>query len=351
MNQRTISEEPKLSSSLNGLFCFLVVTVFSIQPFAATLNPIPEEDGFSGFINIGGGLMRMKSNTIAGTRFEGLSNDRIDSIFDSPGSQNSALPMFNGELRYTFADTGTQLFVGNALEDWIRLDLSTAAGIRQQVDGKGIFEGAFLFSAIPTEIWKDPFVAGQKREETDRTSTGGRLSWGSILNSSFHATYSYRDIEVDDELSGVFLGLDPAQRALLNREGDHHKTEVLYVYQLADNQWLAPTLYYERYDLDGDAMSHDHYSLMLTHTYAAQKFRLVSNLIYGMSDYDERHPIYQKTRDADRYGISMTALYPNFFQVKDLTGVLGAAYWLEDANIDFYDTEVITIMASALYQF
>lgn len=343
----------KSRSDRTHKFIFVLMSLLccSVSTIAGALSEIPEEDGFSGFINIGGGWMRMKSNTIAGTRFKNLSQDRIDSIFDSPDRESSMLPMINGELCYTFADTDTQFFIGNSLEDWIRLDLSSAAGIRHQVDGKGIFEGAVLFSAVPTEIWEDPFVAGQKRQETDRTSTGGRLAWSRIFNSNFHTTYSYRDIEVEDELSGVFLGLDPTQRSLLNREGDHHKAEILYVHQLAENQWLAPTFYYNRYDLDGDAMSNDMFSIMLTHTYAAQKFRLISNLIYGMSDYDKQNPIYQKTREGDRYGVSVTAFYPNLFKVDNLTGVLGVAYWLEDSNIDFYDAEIITVMASTMYQF
>ena len=351
MKRRPFTERIQIVSITKLTILLIIMAACSANAIAGALSPIPEEDGFSGFINIGGGWMQMKSNTIAGTRFKGLSQDRIDSIFDKPSSESSILPMINGELRYTFAETGTQLFIGNSLEDWIRLDMSTAAGVRQKWDDKGIFEGAFLFSAVPTEIWEDPYVAGQKREETDRTSTGGRLAWSQIFDSSFHATYSYRDINVDDELSGVFLGLDPAQRNLLNREGDHHKAEVLYVHQLADNQWLAPTLYYNRYNLDGDAMSHDFYSIMLTHTFAAPKFRLISNFIYGMGDYDKRNPIYQKTRNADRYGVSVTALYPNLFKVENLTGVLGVAYWLEDSNIDFYDTEIIAVTASTMYRF
>ncbi|MEN8128261.1 MAG: DUF2860 family protein [Planctomycetota bacterium] len=332
-----------------ALLLFLVACTGGV--FATAIEPIPEKDGFSGFFNIGGSWMQMKSNTIVGTRFGDLSKDRIDSLDDTPDSESLAMPMINGELRYTFADTGTQLFAGNALDDWIRLDLSSAAGVRQRWDDKGIFEGAFLFTAVPTEVWEDPYVVGQKREEADRTSAGGRLGWSRVFNSNVHLSYSYRDIELDDENSGILLGLSPAERDLLSREGDHHKAELLYVHQLRENQWLTPTFYYNRFDLDGEAMSHDLYSVMLTHTYAAQKFRLITNLVYGFAGYDERNPIYHKTRDADRYGISVTTLYPNLFNVPKLTGVLGVAYWLEDSNIDFYDSEIVAITASTLYRF
>ncbi|MHC4288604.1 MAG: DUF2860 family protein [Planctomycetota bacterium] len=333
------------------ILILLVLIICSMGVFAAAIEPIPEEDGFSGRVNVGASWLRVKSNTIAGTRFGDLSNDRIDSLFDEPDSETSIVPLLNGELRYTFADTRTQAFVGNSLDDWIRFDMSTAAGIRKQWDETGIFEGAFLFSAIPTEIWEDPYITGTKREETDRTSTGGRFGWSRIYNSNFHFTYSYRDIDIDDELSGVWLGLPAASQDLLNREGDHHKAEILYVHQLAENQWLAPTFYYSHYGLDGDAMSNDAYTLMLTHTFATEKWRLITNLSYGFSDYDERNPIYQTTQDDDRYGISTAFFYPNLFNVENLTGVLSAAYWLENSNIDFYDTEIIAITASTMYRF
>ena len=152
-------------------------------------------------------------------------------------------------------------------------------------------------------------------------------------------------------ISGVGLGLSAAQRSLLNREGDHHQAELLYTYQLCENQWLAPTLQYDHYGLDGGAMRNDMYSLMLTHTFATNKWRLISNLIYGFSNYDERNPIYQKTCKADRYGVSTTLLVPNFCNVKNMTGLLGVAYLLEDANINFYDTEIIAVTASTMYTF
>ncbi|MHC4834580.1 MAG: DUF2860 family protein [Planctomycetota bacterium] len=329
----------------------LVLIICSMGVFAAAIDPIPEEGGLSGRVNVGAGWLRVKSNMFSGTTFGDLSSNRIDSLLDEPDSETNINPVLGGELRYTFADTRTQVFLGSSLIDRLRFDLSTAAGVRKQWDETGIFEGAVLFSSIPTEVWEDPYITGQKREETDRSSTGGRFSWSRIYNSNFHATYSYRDIEIDDEFSGVWLGLPTATQDLLNREGDHHQAELLYTHQLAENQWIGPAIKYDHYGLDGDAMSNDMVSLMLSHTFATEKWRLVSNLLYGYADYDERNPIYQKTQDAHRYGISATLLFPNFFKVENLTGIFGVAYLAENANIDFYDTEIITVSASTMYTF
>jgi hypothetical protein len=353
MTGKQFVEKVLTMSTVKQVVVFMILIGCFAGAFAAAIDPIPEEGGFSGRVNVGASWLRVKSNMVSGSKFGDLSSDRINSIYDEPDSETNINPAFGGELRYTIADTRTQFFLGSALIDRLRFDLSQAFGVRKQWDETGIFEGAFLFSTIPTEVWEDPYVAGAKREETDRTSKGGRLSWSRIYNSNFHATYSYRDIEIDDELSGTSaaLTLNPADQALLSREGDHHQAEILYTHQLCENQWLAPAFQYDHYGLDGDAMGNDMYSLQLTHTFATEKWRLVSNLSYGFANYEERNPIYQKTQDADRYGISTTLLYPNFFNVKNLTGILGVAYLLEDSNIDFYDTEIIAVTASTMYTF
>ena len=354
MAQNHFTERTQAMSTVKNVVVFMILIGCFAGAFAAAIDPIPEEGGFSGRVNVGANWMRVKTNMAASTPFADLSSDRIDNRFDEPDSETNITPLFGGELRYTFSDTRTQVFLGSALIDRLRFDMSAAAGVRKQWDETGIFEGAFLFSALPVEVWEDPYQIGEKRKETDRTANGGRLAWSRIYNSNFQATYSYRDIDIDDELSGQSVPIAillPSQRGLLSREGDHHQAELLYTHQLSENQWVGPAFIYDHYGLDGDAMSNDMYSVMLSHTYAAEKWRLVTNLLYGYADYDEQNPIYFKTQDAHRYGISTTILYPNFFNVKNLTGIFGVAYLKENANIDFYDTEIIAVTASTMYTF
>ena len=339
-------------NTVKVLVLVAILVVLTPVIHAAAIAPIPEEDGFSGFINVGGAYMRVKSNTIAGTRFFDLGDDRLSNVNSSPGSEEVVTPLINGEFRYTWADSRTQLFLGNGLADWIRFDFTTALGVRQEVGDAGIAELSYLFSAMPTKVWKDPYVNGAKRDDTDRDSSGARLGWSKIMGSNAHLRYSYRDIDVDTELSGTFLGLPAAQAGLLERDGTEQQVEFLYIFQLAENQWLAPTLYYTYMDLDGEAMKNNRYGLQLTYTYAfSERFRLVTNLSYAMADFDERNPIYNKTRDDDRYGASIAGFYDRLFDVENLTGVLSAAYWREDSNIDFYDTDVIAVTASTMFRF
>ncbi len=231
---------------------------------ALAIEPIPKESGFSGFVNVGVGYLSLKSNMIAGTDLGDFGKRTIDSIFDSPDSESNALPLINGELRYTFATTRTQLFLGNQLEDYLRFDFATQLGLRQELSGVGIFGVSFLFSAIPAEVWEDPYVEGRRREETDRTSSGLRLTYDKILGSDLEVEFTWRKIDVDDEFSGrTFLGLPEFQAERLDREGDQFQLEFLYVFKLGEKHSLIPSFEYARFDLDGDAMSHHRYRVVL----------------------------------------------------------------------------------------
>ncbi|MEE4111366.1 MAG: DUF2860 family protein, partial [Desulfobacteraceae bacterium] len=158
--------------------------LFGAAP-AYSILPIPQDSGFSGFINLGVGAVTAESNTIAGNSLATIGKERIDSLTGSPDSENDVIPLINGELAYTFASTRTQVYLGNSLEDFIRFETATLAGVRQELPDKSILALSSVFSAIATEVWADPYVVGRDRTETDRTSSGLRLGYDKILGSDF----------------------------------------------------------------------------------------------------------------------------------------------------------------------
>jgi hypothetical protein len=109
----------------------LLATLATLAVSAAhAVSPIPEETGFSGFVNLGVGGARVKSNTLAKILGNDIGDDSINSLTKSPGEQNTQVPAVAFELSYTFG-TGTQIFVGQLLEDYVRFDSSTRGGVRQ----------------------------------------------------------------------------------------------------------------------------------------------------------------------------------------------------------------------------
>lgn len=322
----------------------------SQTPLASAL--VAQESGFSGFVMLGAAVNRTESNMISGNNFGNAGEETISSIFDSPDAQTTLFPVFNFDLRYTFAESRTEIFAGNRLEDLVRFDLTTQLGVRREFSKAGTLGLGLVFSSVPAEVWQDPYVENIPRQATDRNSRGVRFNWQQILGSRFRFQYTYRDIDIDRELSGLAqLDLPLSAAKSLDRNGDRHEVELLYPFQLTERQTLIGDLVYQREDLDGDAMSYDGYYLQLTHSYRADRFLLVTNASIGQARYDERNPIYLKTREDDRIAASVTLFWPKLLGAEKWTGVAGLSYIADDSNIDFYDSSVTQGFLAAMYSF
>lgn len=328
---------------------WVVATFLAGQALA--IEPIPQESGVRGYVNLGATAMRVKNNMVAGLSVVDIGEERSGSIFDGPDSESLVVPGLNGEVNYTWAETRLQVFLGNRLEDFIRFDSTTVLGLRQEAGDLGILEGSVLIASLPTKVWEDPYVEGVDRVETDRFSTGVRIGWDKIMGSEFEVSVSTRKISIDTERSGEFVGLSPAEAALLNREGNCLVGEVLYVYRLGEGHFLVPALRATRFDLDGDAMNNDRLGAQVTYTYSWDRVRLVTNLSVGKADYDEEHPIYKKTREDDLLGLTVSGIWPNWLGHERWTGMTSLLYASQDSNISFYDSDVYGLSLSALYRF
>ena len=324
----------------------LIMMLFLTVPLATALEPIPVESGFSGFIRPGGGYMRFKSNMVASFLGFDLSDDSINSLTDSPNTQSTGIALAPFALRYTFAGTRTQLFLGTELTDLIRFDLAQQVGLKQEIGRFGLLQGGLLFNGIPVKVWKDPYVVDKNRNDTSRRDTGARLVWDRVFGSELQMQYTYRKIDLGSEKSGEFLGLSSGDRGRLDREGDRHVAEVLYRFSFAKKHRLAPTFIYARDDLDGQAMANHTYDFQLTYTYFGDPVVITANGFFGGADYDKRNPIFGKTRDDDRYGAQGSLFYKNpwgwrLFGSAPVNFFVNAAYVYADSNIDFYDQGAI----------
>jgi len=163
----------------------LITVLLMSANIATALDPIPMESGFSGFIRPGVGYLRFKTNMVASFMGYDLSDKKTNSLDDSPDSESNGLIMAPFALRYTFANTRTQLFLGTDLRDLVRFDMSQQIGVKQEIGRFGMLQGGFLFSGIPSKVWKDPYLVDEDRDETTRTSNGGRLVWDRIFSSNF----------------------------------------------------------------------------------------------------------------------------------------------------------------------
>ena len=340
------------------------VTLYPVLLFAGIVLPvsaakaamgIPDESGFSGFINLGLGGLGIKSNVMAetGLGLVDLGDDTIDELNNSPDRQNGVLPVFNFEATYTFADSRTQVYVGNLLEDFVRFDMNAAIGVRQEIGDAGLLGVNLLASSIPTEVWKDPFLVGQRRKQTERNSEGFRVQWSDIYGSGLELRYTARDVEIDDERSGLSLDLTDTELGLLVRDGDHNRFDVRYEYTSEDGRHIVtPGLAYIDHDREGKAVSSDGYGLDLNYMYVYQpRLRFVVNAGYSRLDSDAVHPVYGVKDDTTRLGLALAAFYAQPFGMEGWVLNVSAAAFEDDHEIRFYDTTVRLLTVGMLRRF
>jgi hypothetical protein len=313
-------------------------------PFATALQPVPNESGFSGFFRPGVGYMRYKSNMVASFLGFKLSKRSTDSLYNTPDSESQGIVLLPWALRYTFASTRTQVFLGSEITDLLRFDYSQQLGVKQEVGSFGILQAGLLFSSIPAKVWADPYVANQDRDKAKRKSMGFRLVWDRIVDTDLQLQYTYRNIDIDNERSGQAFGLSPGQRELLKRDGDSHSLEVLYRFTLAEKHRLTPAFTYTYDDRDGSAMKSDVYDFQFTYGYNEDPVTLVLNAFIGWADYDKENPIYLKKQEDDRFGINGQVYYKNpwgwtLLGSDPMRFFVSTAYMDIDSNINFYDQQ------------
>lgn len=332
----------------------VALSVCAYPSLAEPIKPIPQETGFSGSLVGGLSATEYSSNMVSGLSGD-LGESNIDSLDEGPNSETDLGFFFSGELNYTFGKSRTQLFLGNALEDMVRYDLAFQAGVRQELSDKSIVYGAFLFSAIPTEVYADPYQTNTERDGTERASRGARIGWQGIMGSGLGVELSHRRIELDDEESGDTLfdqgAISAADQEALNREGDHSSISLSYRLVLDQGQFVVPEINYHVYDLDGEAMAKDQYGTALSYFFNTPQFSVVTSVFYSHFEHDEQNPIYGITEEGDSFGGSLVGSFHNIFGWQDVSGIASVAYAESDSDINFYDADVLSGSLGILYRF
>ncbi|MFC1579059.1 DUF2860 family protein [Pseudomonadota bacterium] len=317
---------------------------------------IPEKSGLSGYVNLGAGGLSVKSNMLASIMSGNIDigDKRISSLNSSPNSSNGgAIPVVNFELSYTFGSTRTQLHLGNLLEDYLSMDTTTIAGVRQDVGRAGQVGASYRGTTIKTEVWQDPYLTDAKRKDTDRTSDGFRVYWQQFMSSGLELRYTYSEIDIDDELSGQSLALTAAQRKLLDRQGDIDNFALSYEFASDDKKHIVePQLAYIDRDLDGQAMANDGVRGSVNYIYSHDDhWRWVVNASYGDYDYKKANPIYDYKDKSNHYGASLSMFYTGAFGLKNWTFNATAGYFEQDNDLDFYDSDVAVVALGMLRRF
>lgn len=329
---------------------FSLMIVLSAAGSAMALEPLPKEKGWSGFVLFGGGFMKVEANTIAGNQIIDIGDETIDDIFASPDSDSSAVPTATFGLEYTFKNLKTQWFIGNDIEDYLRLDLVVAIGVRQKI-GQSLLEAAIVRTpGVGREVWEDPYIAGSPRKETDWDATGIRLTW---QTGGLEFLISAREIEIDNERSGLDggLGLTPGEIALLDREGNINRFRTRYRFKPRGRHIFEPGIEFIDHDSDGEAKAYDGARLLFTYAFhGLPKWIWTTTVQAGSFENKEVNPIYGIQDEFDSVAINSTFTW-DLFKSDRWKAIVIAAYADRDHDIDFYDSQIVSGSVGAIYRF
>lgn len=284
--------------------------------------------GFHGDLMVGG-MWNSTDNRLV----PGDDNKQVDSLAGDGETESDWSFMAMGNLSYT-TSTGTRIFFS--------ADGSFSAGIGQEI--AGIADVSLAGVYLQGEVWKDPYLTGTNRDDTDEARLGGRLNIDGILGTGLNFGYSSMGVEVDEDLIGK-------KEALLQREGVIHSFTTGYAIPLDDNNSLVPQLQYESGDLDGASNRYDRWGGGLTHTFTNKYLLIATTFSANKAEYDHRHPIFEKTRDEEIYAVSSTVSWLNPLGFENYVVSATASYARTNANINFFDSADTMVGMGIGYRF
>ena len=351
-NSRSNTRKETNGRSINAVIPLALAAALVLPTGVNAITPIGQQKGVSGYLMAGIGTTDVKSNMVAGNDVVDGGIETVGSIYDSPRSTDGGHGIAGFELNYTLEDRN-QIFIGSSLQDQLTMDFGSQIGWRKQTENAGIFQLGYLFTGVPAELWKDPYLTGVKRKATERDSNGVRFVWDRIMGSALEFTAQTREIDVHRERSGSDPSLDCDLRcqSLLERSGNQDQLWLSYMWNHNNRHLFRPQFRYIQNDMDGRAKRRDEYALQLSYSYILPRWVFVANLLYSESSFDRTNPLYGRKEDADTTAIDASVLYR-----LPVDGgrwqLLGGLFWGDlDSDIDFHDTRLNQVLLGVIYNF
>lgn len=345
-----MQKHPILTKLCTQLFLFtLVLSSAYAGDFEDENKP-----GFSGYVlpMIGIG----KSKSLGDVSDE---NKKIDSLDQEAKSETDAIPVFLWQVAFTLKNERTRFHVGTPETNIVEGNFLFETGVSHELEGGTILTAAWIprIPGLDDEVWKDPYLTGRSREETDRESQGFSLGTEYIFDSPFSLKYSFATQKIEDEQSGLSLSKNPGSKltvtdlASLRRSGNFHQVEGNVMIPLGDSLMLQPGLNYMRGDTDGAANRFNDFGGTITLMYMQPKYEFHADVSLNSRNYDNSNPVFAKKRDDLEFDttIGFGYLKPFGFE-KAKISILGT-YSKRNSSIKFHDSQSMMAGVGISYVF
>ncbi len=318
-----------------GLISITAAMLFILPNFAEANT----KDSFKGTIGIGAIVIDSGNNLNP----EG-SKKRIDDLDSAADRETTFLPGIIPEVTWDVGEPeGIKLYFKTDPPIDEVGGFAFNFGASYELGKVGILDTSAFFTPFE-EAWKNPYITGVDREETDTTKYGVRLGLNRILGTGLRVQLVYLNDEVDDDVIGDLI-------PDLARDGSIYSVGVNYSFYVGENLELRPRVSVRKGDYDGEANSFMKYKFDFEARYMTGNWIIVPRVHYSHSEYDETDPIFDKTRDNDSYGLNLMTTFTEPFNWENWSVTGLASLSRGDSNIDFYDTESLTFGVLLNYHF
>lgn len=335
------------SYSRSGLTLTVLFAAVFFATFSHASGPIPAEQGFSGDLNVLGGVISSRSNlAVSGDQRQ------IDSLDELQSRHSRAIAGVLGQVNYTVVPSRFSLYAGTPLRGLSDGRLVLELGMRYQLEELGqLRAGVIPLALFNNEVWVDPFLTGQNRERTDRDSYGFNLAWTGIYGTGFSVDYQFLRHDINRDQAGFFANVTSLERRQLRRGGDEHQFIVNYRLPLTQQWSLMPELRYTRYQADGAVNRGWLLRPQLTASFRQDNWRVSLTGFVGLDRYDQKNPLLDGYQDSEQYGVVAGVRYHNPFGWENWS-VDALGIWSErDADVRFYDGNTHLFSIGVGYQF
>jgi len=226
--------------------CLMLLTFMSITALALE-DDRHEENGFSARIEAGAIWINTTDQLFVDDK-----NEKTDNLNDEADSFSVTLPAVMFDLRYKFPDTETEVYLATPFED---SGIALTLGMAQTFIDKSKLDVS-IFSEMMAEVWKDPYIAGVARDETNVEDIGFTIDYDCIMDTGLNLYYRYNLVDVDEGVIGKRFNN-------LKRDGIIHTAGVGYEVKLDKSNIIIPGFEYSKANMDGESNSYNGYKIKL----------------------------------------------------------------------------------------
>lgn len=302
------------------LFCL-------IEPGAALAAGEAEFDMTAGLLYV----QRSSHEWVHGER-------RIESLDEPARSAAIMIPVVILEIVYSPEPGGMKYYADSPVSE----DGKIGFGMRDEA-GPGVLD-VFFYGELSKEVWKDPYIVGQDREETWATEFGAVLGWSEIGGTPVEVEYGV-------ELRTVGMDVSGMNNPSLDRDGTLHRAELAWHEALPGDFSVRPSLTVERGDYEGGALSYQGSGAALEIGYEGRALVIESRFAAGSRSFDMEHPIFASTRQDDSASAYLMARVPGAFDRESVSLMAGLVWESTESNITFYDAEGSLLFGGLGYRF